>query len=49
MYIQKHNQTPKAYNEIQISKSENILLHLSLWYKKNKKLKKKNKALKDKS
>lgn len=32
----------KAQIEIQIEKSDDFILHLSLWYKKNKKLKKEN-------
>ena len=34
-----------AQNGIQISESDNLILHLSLWYKKNKKLKKENRAM----
>ena len=45
MHIQKENKTLKSQSEIQAAKSENILLHLSLWYKNNKKLKQKNRAL----
>jgi len=44
-YIKKENQTFKAQNKIQIAKSDSLLLHLSMWFNKNKKLKKKNKAL----
>ena len=35
----------KAHNGIQIAKSDNLILHLSLWYKKNKKLKKENREM----
>lgn len=38
----------KAQNEIQRTQNDNILLHLGLWYKKNNKLKDKNKFLKEK-
>lgn len=44
-YIKNENQALKAHNEIQIAKSDNLLLHLSLQFNKKKKLKKKNKAL----
>lgn len=45
-YLKTENQTLKAQNGTQISKSDNDILHLSLWYKKNKKLKKENKSMK---
>lgn len=45
-YLKTKNQTLKKQNGIQISKSDNLILHLSLWYKMNKKLKKENKAMK---
>lgn len=35
----------KAQSEIQIAKSDNLILHLSLWYKKNKKMKKENRIM----
>ena len=44
-YIKNENQALKAQNEIQIAKSDNLLLHLSLWFNKHKKMKKKNRAL----
>lgn len=44
--IQKENQILKAQGENQIAKNGNLLLHLSLWYKKNKKVKQKNRSLK---
>jgi len=45
-YLKTKNQTLKAQNGIQISKSDNLILHLNLWSKKNKKLEKENKAMK---
>lgn len=45
-YINIENQMLKAQNGIQIAKSDNLILHLSPWYKNNKKLKKENKAMK---
>ena len=36
----------KVHNEIQRTKNDNILLHISLWLDKNKNLKEKNKSLK---
>lgn len=45
-YLKTENQTLKAQNGIQISKSDNLILQLSLWYKNNKKLRKENKAMK---
>lgn len=41
-------ETLKVHNEIQRTKNDNILLHLGLWYDKNKKLKEKKKSLKRK-
>lgn len=42
-HLKQENETLKAQNEIQRTQNGNILLHLGLWYKKNKKLKTKNK------
>ena len=48
MYIKGENKSLKSQNEVQIAKSDNLLLHLILWYKKNKKLKKANRSMKRK-
>lgn len=45
LYLKNENQALKTQSEIQIAKSGNMILHLSLWYKKNKKLKKENKIM----
>lgn len=45
-YLKTKNQTLKENNGIQISKRYNLILPLSLWYKKNKKLNKENREMK---
>jgi len=47
-HLKQEHETIKVRNEIQRTQNENILLHLALWYDKNKKLKEKNKTLKRK-
>jgi len=44
-HFKNENQALKAQSEIQIAKSDNLIVHLSLWYKNNKKLKKENKMM----
>jgi len=43
-HIQREHEALKMHNEIQRITNDNILLHLSLWYKKNKKSKQKEKG-----
>jgi len=47
-HIEREHEALKMQNETQRTQNNNILLHLSLWYKKNKKLKQKSKVLKRK-
>ena len=46
-HLKKEHEILKVKNEIQKTKNE-IMLHLGVWYDKNKKLKAKNKSLKRK-
>lgn len=42
-HIKKENEALKEQRELDKSIHDNTILHLSLWYKKNRKLKRKNK------
>jgi len=42
MHIKKENETLKEQRKLDKSIHHNTILHLGLWYKKNKKLKRKN-------
>lgn len=44
-YLKNENEALKTLSEIQIAKSDNLILHLILWYKKNKKMKKEKKIM----
>ena len=46
--IQQEHEALRIQNKIEKTKNDNILLHLGRWYKKNKKLKQNNRALKRK-
>ena len=43
--IKHEHEALRMQNKIEKTKNDNILLHLGLWYKKNKKLKQKNRSL----
>lgn len=44
-HIQKENETLKEQNKLDKIIHDNTMLHLGLWHKKNRKLKKKNRRL----
>ena len=44
-HIKQNNETLKEKNKLDKAIHDNSILHLGLWYKKNRKLKKKNKLL----
>lgn len=48
-HLKHEHETLKVQNEIQWTQNVKTLLHISLWYDKNKKLKDKKKSLKRKA
>ena len=47
-HLRQEHEAMKIQNDIQRTQNDNILLHIFHWYKKNKKLKAKNKLLRSK-
>jgi len=45
-HIKKENETLREKNKLDKAIHDNTILHLGLWYKKNRKLKRKNRSLK---
>jgi len=48
IHLKKEHETLNFQNEIQRTKNDNIMLHLGLWFEKNRKLREINKFLKRK-